>query len=298
VVEKPSFTSYLAMWRSPVGNLAAGAPRKGVLGFSAACFCVALLLAPEDARAGRTLHGLPQRPEDLLHASVRDGTDLDLIQELIDIGTDVNDGGYEDGARSPLMWACFKGKTHIAKMLLEGGAKVDTQDSYGSTAFSFAVNARKGTNPDGDPLDPRNDKPAAYYLTQLLLKHGADPNLSDEEGKNSPPLHFAMSAGQYDMAILLIEGGANPNFGLHNKLYGQVGGVYGPGSTAVHMAIGEGQLDVIESMLAHGADLELRNEMGELPVDRVPDNSKKAQILEMVATAEKVAAEKKAKNDL
>eukprot|EP01044_Picomonas_judraskeda_P000795 COSAG03_NODE_38_length_17530_cov_148.572223_23_plen_277_part_00 len=274
-------------------------PPNRALGYSAACFCMALLLAPHETRAGRTLHGLPQRPEDLLHASVRDGTDLDLIQELIDIGTDVNDGGYEDGARSPLMWACFKGKTHIAKMLLEGGAKVNTQDSYGSTAFSFAVNARKGTNPDGEALDPRKDKPAAYYLTELLLKHGADPNLADKDGKNSPPLHFALSAGQYDMAILLIEGGANPNFGLHNKLYGQIGGVYGTGSTAVHMAVGEGQLDVIQSMLAHGADLELRNEAGELPVDRIPPGNKKAQILEMLGKAvEKEAAEKKGKDDL
>lgn len=178
----------------------------------------AALVTLESASAGRTLHGLPQRPEDLLHASVRDGTDLDLIQELIDIGTDVNDGGYEDGARSPLMWACFKGKTHIAKMLLDGGAKVDSQDSYGSTAFSFAVNARKGTKPDGEPLDPRTDKPASFYLTELLLAAGADPNLSDEEGKNSPPLHFALSAGAYDMAVLLIEAGADVNFGLHNKL--------------------------------------------------------------------------------
>jgi ankyrin repeat protein len=258
-----------------------------------------LLLAPGGTRAGRTLHGLPQRPEDLLHASVRDGTDLDLIQELIDIGTDVNDGGYEDGQRSPLMWACFKGKTHIAKMLLEGGAKVNTQDSYGSTAFSFAVNAKKGTSPDGEMLDPRTDKPASYYITELLLKHGADPNLADEEGKNSPPLHFALSAGAYDMAILLIEGGANPNFGLHNKLYGQAGGLYGPGSTAVHMALGEGQLDVIESVLSHGADLELRNEVGELPVDRVQDGSKKSKILELVAAAaDKAATEKAAKDDL
>lgn len=278
---------------------AAAAPRGGALGFSGACFCVALLLAPDDTWAGRTLHGLPQRPEDLLHASVRDGTDLDLIQELIDIGTDVNDGGYEDGERSPLMWACFKGKTHIAKMLLEGGAKVNTQDSYGSTAFSFAVNAKKGTNLDGEPLDPRKDKPASYYITELLLKHGGDPNLVDKEGRNSPPLHFAMSAGAYDMAILLIKGGADPNYGLHGKLYGQVGGLYGAGSTAVHMAIGEGQIDVIEAILAHGADLDLRNEMGELPVDRVPDGSKKSKILSMVAAAaEKTSAETTGKGDL
>ena len=235
--------------------------------------------------AGRTLHGLPQRPEDLLHATVRDGTDLELLQELIDIGTDVNDGGYEDGARSPLMWACFKGKTHIVKMLLEGGAKVNWQDSYGSTALSFAVNARKGTDTEGEQLDPRTDKPASYHITKLLLEHEADPNLADEEGKNSPPLHFALSAGAWDMALLLIEGGANVNFGLHNKLYGQKGGLYGPGSTAVHMALGEGEVDIVEAVFKHGADLELRNEMGELPVDRVMDSTKKKAIMKLVVRA-------------
>jgi hypothetical protein len=39
--------------------------------------CLCLLVGSE---AGRTIHGLPQRPEDLLHAAVRDGTDLELIQ--------------------------------------------------------------------------------------------------------------------------------------------------------------------------------------------------------------------------
>jgi hypothetical protein len=52
-------------------------------------------------------------------------------------------------------------------------------------------------------------------------------------------------------------------------------------------------------MLAHGADLELRNEAGELPVDRIPPGNKKAQILEMLGkAAEKEAAEKKGKDDL
>ena len=35
----------------------------------------------------------------------------------------------------------------------------------------------------------------------------------------------------------------------------------------------------------HGADLELRNEMGELPVDRVMDSTKKKAIMKLVVRA-------------
>ena len=205
------------------------------------------------AHSGRTMHGLPQRPEDLLHAAVRDGTDLPLIQELIDIGTDINDGGYEDGGRTPLHWACFKGRLEIATMLVKAGADINAQDAYGSSALSFAVNA----------------KSAAQNLTALLIEAGADVNLAAEDGKNSPPLHFALIAGKEDMARMLVEAGADCNFGLVNKLYGRKGGLFGPGSTPLHLALGEGMLEVAKLMLASGADPSLRNEEGEIPIDRV-----------------------------
>ena len=118
---------------------------------------------------------------------------------------------------------------------------------------------------------------------RALLAGGADPNSKNAKGQTV--LQNAVFWSQIEISLLLIEGGANVNFGLHNKLYGQKGGLYGPGSTAVHMALGEGEVDIVEAVFKHGADLELRNEMGELPVDRVMDSTKKKAIMKLVVRA-------------
>ena len=44
-----------------------------------------------------------------------------------------------------------------------------------------------------------------------------------------------------------------------NKLYGRTGGQYGPGSTPLHIAVGEGLLDIAETMVKQGADVSIRN---------------------------------------
>ena len=48
---------------------------------------------------------------------------------------------------------------------------------------------------------------------------------------------------------MLVRAKADCNFGLHNKLYGRKGGLYGPGSTPLHIAVGEGMKDVVQLMV-------------------------------------------------
>jgi ankyrin repeat protein len=187
---------------------------------------------------------------------------------------DVNDAAYEAGQRTSLMSACFKGHTHVASLLLDNGADVNAQDEYGTTALSFAVNANKGTALDGTPLAPGKDKPASYHLAQLLISHGAAVNIRIKEG-GVPPLHFAISAGPsaWDMAKLLIESGATVNTPLISELYLAGGMAISARSTAVHMAVATGNLELVETILSHDADLEVVNESGEVPADlaRRPD---------------------------
>ena len=45
-------------------------------------------------------------------------------------------------------------------------------------------------------------------ILQLLLKHGAKPDIADEEGNT--PLHFAAMRGTQDVARFLMNLGANP----------------------------------------------------------------------------------------
>lgn len=42
---------------------------------------------------------------------------------------------------------------------------------------------------------------------------------------------------------------ANCNIGIVNKMYGRKGGLYGPGSTALHIGVGEGMVDLVQLMV-------------------------------------------------
>jgi ankyrin repeat protein len=78
------------------------------------------------------------------------------------------------------------------------------------------VNARRGQRPRTKP--DRTDAYTALHwavaherdqATELLLKHGADPNAVD--GLGWTPLHIAAERGKFNMVKQLIEAGANPH---------------------------------------------------------------------------------------
>jgi len=78
---------------------------------------------------------------------------------------------------------------------------------------------------------------------RLLLAHGADPNVSDDEGTS--PLRFCAENGSLEMARLLLLCGANKT--IHE------GG--GPaGMNALGYAATRLHVDIVRLLLAHGAD--------------------------------------------
>ncbi len=80
---------------------------------------------------------------------------------------------------------------------------------------------------------------------ELLLKHGADPNIRCE-GDNAFPLHFACEKQHFPMIRLLIEHGADPiGEGDYHEL-----GVIG---WATAWAYVEANKEIVDYLLAHGA---------------------------------------------
>ena len=70
---------------------------------------------------------------------------------------------------TPLMWACRSrhataGTVPIARLLLDRGARIDTQGEHGTTAFFMAVVWMH------------------MELVQFLLERGANPHLPNKEG--------------------------------------------------------------------------------------------------------------------
>ena len=167
-------------------------------------------------------------------AAAHDG-DVSTVARLIKQGTSVDQRG-ELGGWTALHAAAAEGQVGVAKLLLEHGATVDVLDEQGYTPLhttarsSFghghspktapqrtevaaslldhgaAVNAR---TPYGDTTLSEAVLPNNIGLVKLLLAHGADPNIANQQGMTA--LHIAAFAGpdRSEIARLLLAHGAD-----------------------------------------------------------------------------------------
>ena len=98
------------------------------------------------------------------------------LTKLLAEGVDPNSAD-EDGTTA-LMAAAFAGQADALRNLLEAGADPDTQDVSGLTALMNAVIA------NGE-LELGEAHPIFLEIVQLLLDHGADPLLEDQDGQTA-----------------------------------------------------------------------------------------------------------------
>jgi len=64
------------------------------------------------------------------------GTDVNIVELLIDNGADVN--GKTDEGRTPLHWAAYSGHKEIAELLIGEGAEMNAKERDGRTPLNFA----------------------------------------------------------------------------------------------------------------------------------------------------------------
>ncbi len=209
----------------------------------------------------------------LMHAA-RSGH-VDAVHGLLAAGADINATETWNG-QSALMWAAIEGHVPVVHALIDRGADIRAHSNSGATPFMFAV--RKGSLP----------------AVRALLAAGADVNAQRPDGAS--PLLMAVINGHEDLVDLLLDEGADPNVeGGSTRLTVQGvrarpmplefrrigyserdsetvprGNIFGkPLQAAVHVAnwhisdqfivVNLDRLRVIESLLAHGADVNGRN---------------------------------------
>jgi ankyrin repeat protein len=165
--------------------------------------------------------------------------------------------GAHPGASEPwhdqtaLMWAAAEGHTEVARALIEDerGVDIDARSSGGFTALLIAA---------------REDEPE---LVQVLLDAGADVNATAPDG--TTPLVVATVRGHSALATTLLEQGADPNAdgtgytalhwasgAWHTELTGRLRGIATARDDEWRSLneVPTGKLDLVEALLAHGAD--------------------------------------------
>ncbi|XP_025806581.1 tankyrase-1-like [Panicum hallii] len=178
----------------------------------------------------------------------------------------------ESKRHGPLHLGAAAGKVDMCKLLIEDfQANVDATDVEGATPLVFAVQGTGST-----------------AVVSLLLSHGADANKADNGGIS--PLHIAAERGFYEVAELLLSKGADvdpicENGGapvhiaakmghakvlkllLQNKADAGVDVNDGSPVTPLTLAADKGLTEFINCLLEAGADANIPNENGTMPIE-------------------------------
>jgi len=194
-----------------------------------------------------------------------------------------------------LMDASILGKVENARLLLDAGVDPNVQTKAGRSALSIAIS------------EGHED------LVRLLLEHGADPNLSsglnssliagavreqnktfvsqllaagadvNGAGRGRSPLYWAIETRDADLALLLLNAGADPNRDaaivqaarrgmtqVVDKMIETGCDVNQPGPgrlTALHMAAATGDLKMVVTLVRAGSNPRAKDASGLIPFD-------------------------------
>jgi ankyrin repeat protein len=129
-----------------------------------------------------------------------------------------------DQPDTPLAAAAARGQAQEVSALLAAGADPDQMDSHGWSAL--ICGARAGS----------------VAVVKSLLASGANPNLRDSYVNGWTPLMHALHKHQNEAAQILLDRGADVNARSKSCV------------TALIMAAGDGNLDMIQLLLERGAD--------------------------------------------
>ncbi len=161
-----------------------------------------------------------------------ENNDLALLKEYTSQGLDINAADYKEG-NTLLIHAAAHNNHEITKFLLISGALVNKQNYFGNSPLLAGLNGH-----------------ADIELLDFLIKNGADVN---QTSNTKYPLHIAIDQNNLPAVKLLVEKGA---------LVNAFSGFY---NTIDHAIMKESK-DIVEYLLAQGADVNKKNTIGRSPL--------------------------------
>ncbi|AVP86977.1 hypothetical protein phytr_130 [Candidatus Phycorickettsia trachydisci] len=224
-----------------------------------------------------------------LHYAIENGSQS-IVQYLIEYEAKIDTP--DKNGKTPLHYAATHAQKDIADYLVGQGANINAVDNNKRIPLHLAAE--------------RGDLDTVQYL---VGQQSTSINALDKAGRT--PLHYAATCMQKDIAEYLVGQGADINAVDNNKriplhlaaelggpdtvqyLVGQEGAkinaVDKDGSAPLHLAVGDTHLsffrrskdvDVVKTLLQGGADVNLKNNIGQTPLSYTSNNPEIKKLLE------------------
>jgi ankyrin repeat protein len=193
--------------------------------------------------------------------------DVKRVSELLEKNSDLFKAKDWIG-NTALIIAGNSGRRAVAELLFKAGVQPDI---YEAAAIGETARVAELLNEDFVRLDLHSAEGFPPLLlaatfghretTEYLLDQGANINITSLPPTEATALHAALFEGQIETARLLIERGADVTIKRGNNGWPRAGW------TALHYAAGCGLAELIEPLIACGADLCALDEDGRTPLD-------------------------------
>ena len=163
---------------------------------------------------------------------------------------------------SPIMLSCYYKKPAVTTLLLKYIEDLSLFEASAAGKFDVVAHLIY-TYPDSvnyyaeDGFTPLGL--ACYFghyeIARYLVLKGANVNMPSNNGFHVYPIHSAAAGDYTDIALMLIENGADVNVKQQ------------AGATPLHSAAQNGNIELLILLLESGADVNVRMEGGKLPAD-------------------------------
>ena len=151
--------------------------------------------------AGANANAALKGGETVLMLASRAGN-LEAVKALLVRGADVN--AKERLGQTALMWAAAEGHTPIVRELIEHGADKNAKIEAGFTPFLFAVR-------EGHLETVREFLKTGADVKALMQSSSTTREARARRAQPATPLSLAVQNAHFELAIALIEAGADPN---------------------------------------------------------------------------------------
>ena len=223
-------------------------------------------MAKQLLEAGANPNASLKMGETPLMTAARSGNP-ETVKQLLNYGADVN-GIENERGQTALMWAVAQQHTDVVQLLIDHAANLHAR----SQVWYQLENTAGNTNPSGNfSMAHGGSTPLLFAArngdietARVLLDAGA--NVQDTDASGASALVIATHSGHEPLAIFLLQQGADPNAAE-------------AGYTALHAAVLRGEVELVTTLLDHGANLHAVVEHGTSGRRFSADYSIRAQLI-------------------